>query len=412
MTEPLLESTVTEPTEPKRSTFGKSVLGGALGCAVVLGLWGLAGQSNVSQPAPDSSTSTEMTAQDTAALTDFESAVMKVAEQSKNAVVTVVNKQSTYDPFNVFSQQSEFPADESGLLIVGEGSGVVYKIDEQKAYIVTNFHVIENAEAVEIILADGTMVEGTLVGQDSVTDLALVTIDAQHATATIPFADSSAVKIGSLAIAIGSPLGIQYSNTVTQGIISGLDRKIDMDTDYDGIADWSATLIQTDAAINPGNSGGALLDKNGHLVGINTIKNGEYGIEGMGFAIPSNDVQDIVTQLETHGEVLRPKLGIVSRDVAELSYRSRTDILKLPEDIVSGVAVAELEPNGAASKAGIEPYDVIIKIDDTIVDNTQSLIRALYNYNVGDTVQVTLLRKGTEQVISVKLDELIETVDE
>lgn len=344
-------------------------------------------------------------------LTDFESAIIGATDVAKDAVVSIVNKQAVYRPtFESFYYgieprrgREEITEPEEELLTAGEGSGVIYKIEGNTAYVVTNYHVIDKAKELDVILSDGTVKRAEYVGSDELTDLAVLKIEASNVKTAIQFADSSQLRIGSLAIAIGSPLGSQYSNSVTQGIISGVERPIGVDLDYDGEYDWYESLLQTDAAINPGNSGGALVNKNGELIGINSNKFASVAVEGMGFAIPSNDVQRIIQQLEVEGKVTRPILGIRTKDVEKLSERSR-DILQLPSDVITGVAIAEVMDNSVAEKSGVEAYDVITHIDGSPIDNLLSLRQTLYKHNIGDTIELTILREGKEQRIKVTLE--------
>ncbi|MCW6660317.1 trypsin-like peptidase domain-containing protein [Aerococcaceae bacterium NML191292] len=410
MTEPILNETVLkeeveEVKEAKPQTLWKGVMGGALGCASVLAMWSLLGGANPSMTPPQQSVS-PVVAQtaNNQTLIDIETAIIGAANVAKDAVVSVVNKQEirSFDWWYTPGSANDLPSEGGELVTAGEGSGVVYKTEGDKAYIVTNQHVVNGAQAVDVIMSDGTTVEAEVVGEDIVTDLAVLKIDAKYAKTTIQFADSGAVQVGSLAIAIGSPLGSVFSNSVTQGIVSGLDRPHEIDISGDGIGDWTAHLLQTDAAINPGNSGGALVNKNGQLIGINSSKFRD--VEGMGFAIPSNEVQSVIAELEAHGRVIRPVLGIVPVDVQGLSWRSRVKVLGLPEDMYTGVAIKEVTPGSTADKFELQPYDVITGIDDQKIETTSDLYRVLYTHKVGDEVNVTVLRQGEEMQFKVALE--------
>ena len=386
-----------------QSPIIKALVGSALGTTLAFSAWTALGtQTPV--------TSTNALAQSTSesnALTEFENAIIDITNRSKDAVVSIVNKQDVYEQATLlehYYRQQELPSPSDELQVVGEGSGVIYKIEGDSAYIVTNNHVIEDAKKVEVIMADGTTVDGELVGADAATDLAVIRIESKYAKTTLTFADSNKLQVGSLAIAMGSPLGIEFSNSVTQGIVSGINRIEGVDIDQDGRDDWEVQLIQTDAAINPGNSGGALINKNGELIGINSSKFEEIGVEGMGFAIPSNDVQTIIAQLEKDGQVTRPVLGVKTMDVGVLSSRSRLDILKLPENVLTGVAVAEVVPESVAEKSGIQVYDVITKVDDTDIESVSDLLNVLYNHKIGDEVSVTVLREGKEVQVKAVLE--------
>ena len=197
----------------------------------------------------------------------------------------------------------------------GTGSGVIYKKQGDKAYIVTNHHVVEGAEELEITFDDGRKTEGKLVGSDMWTDLAVIEIDAKLVKTVVEFGDSDALKRGETVIAIGNPLGLGFSGSVTVGVVSGKDRSIPIDFDENGTVDWYADVLQTDAAINPGNSGGALINLAGQLIGINSMKISEATVEGIGLAIPINLAIPIIEQLEKHGEVNRPTMGVTLLDL-------------------------------------------------------------------------------------------------
>ena len=386
-----------------QSPIIKALVGSALGTTLAFSAWTALGTQTPVTPTNALAQSTS----ESNALTEFENAIIDITNRSKDAVVSIVNKQDVYEQATLlehYYRQQELPSPSDELQVVGEGSGVIYKIEGDSAYIVTNNHVIEDAKKVEVIMADGTTVDGELVGADAATDLAVIRIESKYAKTTLTFADSNKLQVGSLAIAMGSPLGIEFSNSVTQGIVSGINRIEGVDIDQDGRDDWEVQLIQTDAAINPGNSGGALINKNGELIGINSSKFEEIGVEGMGFAIPSNDVQTIIAQLEKDGQVTRPVLGVKTMDVGVLSSRSRLDILKLPENVLTGVAVAEVVPESVAEKSGIQVYDVITKVDDTDIESVSDLLNVLYNHKIGDEVSVTVLREGKEVQVKAVLE--------
>ena len=386
-----------------QSSIIKALVGSALGTTLAFSAWTALGTQTPVTPTNALAQSTS----ESNALTEFENAIIDITNRSKDAVVSIVNKQDVYEQATLlehYYRQQELPSPSDELQVVGEGSGVIYKIEGDSAYIVTNNHVIEDAKKVEVIMADGTTVDGELVGADAATDLAVIRIESKYAKTTLTFADSNKLQVGSLAIAMGSPLGIEFSNSVTQGIVSGINRIEGVDIDQDGRDDWEVQLIQTDAAINPGNSGGALINKNGELIGINSSKFEEIGVEGMGFAIPSNDVQTIIAQLEKDGQVTRPVLGVKTMDVGVLSSRSRLDILKLPENVLTGVAVAEVVPESVAEKSGIQVYDVITKVDDTDIESVSDLLNVLYNHKIGDEVSVTVLREGKEVQVKAVLE--------
>lgn len=382
----------------------KLVVGSLTGGALILS--GLALQNVVTPTASQNQTDT-VQAQGTAS--EFEETIMKAVEKAKDSVVSIQNYQKESQQNNLYGygtggeNQVDLEDPSASQKLAGEGSGVIYKIDGDTAYLVTNNHVVENADSLKVKLADGTTEDGELVGRDAVSDLAVVKISSKNVKSAIKFADSDATKVGSIAIAIGSPLGSEFSNSVTQGIISGQSRIVPMDLDKDGQADIETTLIQTSAAINPGNSGGALLNKDGDLVGINSSKFSNVDVEGMGFAIPSKEVQRVIAQLEKDGKVTRPFIGISQNDLANITSRSKTEILKLKSDQTDGVVVTDTVKGSPAETAGLKKYDVITKIGDKEIKNILELRRELYAYNVGDKVELTVLREGKETKVQVTL---------
>jgi hypothetical protein len=382
----------------------KLVVGSLTGGALILS--GLALQNVVTPTASQNQTNT-VQAQGTAS--EFEETIMKAVEKAKDSVVSIQNYQKESQQNNLYGygtggeNQVDLEDPSASQKLAGEGSGVIYKIDGDTAYLVTNNHVVENADSLKVKLADGTTEDGELVGRDAVSDLAVVKISSKNVKSSIKFADSDAAKVGSIAIAIGSPLGSKFSNSVTQGIISGQSRIVPMDLNKDGQADIETTLIQTSAAINPGNSGGALLNKDGDLVGINSSKFSNVDVEGMGFAIPSKEVQRVIAQLEKDGKVTRPFIGISQNDLANITSRSKTEILKLKSDQTDGVVVTDTVKGSPAETAGLKKYDVITKIGDKEIKNILELRRELYAYNVGDKVELTVLREGKETKVQVTL---------
>ena len=330
-----------------------------------------------------------------------ENSTTQAVDKVKDSVVSIIT-------YSANSQNSLFGSGDSDTdtnteQVSSEGSGVIYKKDGEYAYIVTNTHVINGANKLDIRLADGTKVPGEIVGTDTYSDIAVVKISSEKVSAVAEFGDSSQLTVGETAIAIGSPLGSEYANTVTQGIISSLNRTVSLKSE-DGQA-ISTKAIQTDTAINPGNSGGPLINIQGQVIGITSSKiatNGGNSVEGLGFAIPSNDAIKIIEQLEKNGKVTRPALGI---QMVNLSNLSTTDLqkLKLPDNITSGVAVRSVQPNMPAN-GHLEKYDVITKVDGNPIASTTELQNALYSHSVGDEMTITYYRNGKEETTTIKLD--------
>ena len=329
----------------------------------------------------------------------------EAVDKVKNAVVSVIT-------YSDSSNQGLFEKeDNSDSQISSEGSGVIYKKEGKYAYLVTNTHVINGAKKVDILLADGNKVPGEVVGSDVYSDIAVVRISADKAKAVAEFGDSDQLTVGETAIAIGSPLGTDYANSVTQGIISSQGRNVKLKADNG--QNISTRALQTDAAINPGNSGGPLINIQGQVIGITSSKisnNGQTSVEGIGFAIPANDVVNIIKQLEEKGKVVRPALGIQMLDLSNLSTSDLSQ-LKLPEKISGGVLVRSTLENMPASDK-LQRYDVITKIDDTTIESTADLQSALYSHQINDTIKVTFYRDGKQQTTSIKLTKSTDDLSE
>lgn len=337
-----------------------------------------------------------------------ENSTTQAVDKVKDAVVSVITYSSNSQ--NSLLGSDETDTDTNAEQVYSEGSGVIYKKEGDNAYLVTNTHVINGAKKVDIRLADGTKVPGEIVGSDTYSDIAVVKIAADKVTTVAEFGDSSQLTVGETAIAIGSPLGSEYANTVTQGIVSSLNRNVSLKSE-DGQA-ISTNAIQTDTAINPGNSGGPLINIQGQVIGITSSKiasNGGTSVEGLGFAIPANDVINIIKQLEKDGKVTRPALGI---HMVNLSNLSTTDLqkLKLPGNVTSGVAVRSVQKNMPAN-GHLQQYDVITKIDDKAISSTTELQSALYSHSIGDSMTVTYYRDGKEETTTIKLDKSTSDLD-
>lgn len=318
--------------------------------------------------------------------------ITKAVEKAGDAVVGITNLQTT----SFWSESSSQEA--------GSGSGVIYKKVDGKAYVVTNHHVIEGANSLEVTLSDGTKLEAKLRGSDVWTDLAVLEVDGSKIETVAEFGDSDALKIGEPVIAIGNPLGATFSGSVTQGIVSGLERAIPVDINQDGAIDWQAEVLQTDAAINPGNSGGALINISGQVIGINSMKIAQSSVEGIGLSIPIKSAEPIISDLEEFGEVKRPYMGIQLQSVNEVSAYHQKETLKLPEDVTAGVVIMTVDPNSPAEQAGLEDLDVIVEMDGDPIKDVIDLRKHLYNKKkVGDQLNIKFYRAGKLQETTMKL---------
>ena len=275
---------------------------------------------------------------------------------------------------------------------------------EKTAYIITNAHVVSGATDVQVVFSNKESVNATIVGSDTYSDIAVLKLTADFDMTAIKCGDSSLLDQGETVLAIGSPLGIEYAGTVTQGIVSGIDRTVSVDLNDDGQEDWDMNVIQTDAAINPGNSGGALVNMAGELVGITSMKLSNTSVEGMGFALPINDVITSVEQIIENGKVTRPQIGISGVSLSGYSsYQLR--YYRINTDLTDGIYVSRVTSGGAASKAGIQEGDIIVKFDGKEVTTYKSFLTELYSKEPGDKVSVVVNRNGTEKTIEVTLGE-------
>ncbi|HBZ11016.1 MAG TPA: PDZ domain-containing protein [Bacillus bacterium] len=380
-----------------RGGFFTGLIGGLIGALIIAvlapSIFGVSRNEN-----PNSATiqqNEDKTTKEQVSL-DVSTDVTKAVEKAGKGVVGITNIQTA----NFWSTGQE------SQQAVGVGSGVIYKKEGDKAYIVTNHHVVEDATELEVTLSDGRKVPGKQQGSDIWTDLAVVEINSKDLGEgfVTEFGDSDALHIGEPVLAIGNPLGLEFAGSVTQGIVSGVNRAVPVDINKDGVPDWNAEVIQTDAAINPGNSGGALVNIAGQVVGINSMKIATQAVEGIGFSIPINYVIPIIEDLEKYGEVKRPSMGVTLRDVAEISAYHQEQTLKLPKDITYGIMIEKVMANSPAAKAGLKELDVIVALDGDKVEDVVSLRKYLYNKKkVGDSMKVTYYRAGKKQDADIQL---------
>ncbi len=370
---------------------------GGLAGSLVVSLF----QTNSSQVAGTNSSSEKVTVSNVNY--DNETSVTEAVSTVQDAVVSVIGyEQNSGTIDSLFGSQNS----SGDLTVSSEGSGVVYKKEGDYAYLVTNTHVIAGAQQIDIQLSSGEKVEGELVGSDTYSDIAVIKIDASKVTTVAEFADSDTIKVGETAIAIGSPLGAVYANSVTQGIVSSLSRTVTTQSEDGQII--STNAIQTDTAINPGNSGGPLINIQGQVIGITSSKitfvdaSSNVSVEGMGFAIPSNDAIAIINQLEESGKVIRPALGVQMIDLARLSSSQLQTAGLEDSDLTSGVLIISTQA-GLPADGKLERYDVITAIDGETIETTSDLQSALYKHSIGDSIEVTYYRDGQEKTVTIEL---------
>ena len=385
----------------KKSNFGRNVVipffSGVVGCAVVLGTcFGIpsirneimgTGASNLSNSSSGSQSSGYV---DQVSLSNYSDTAVYAANKILPSIVGIQIEYNVTSMFSMFggSQTSTASATGSGIIISDDG------------YILTNNHVVSSSEAeayyqvseatkiTVTLFNDDTPYEATIVGTDEETDLAVIKIDATGLTQA-EFADSDSIKVGEFAMAVGSPLGLQ--STITCGVVSAVNREV---TDTDG---KTYTLIQTDAAINAGNSGGALVNSEGKVIGVNTLKLTGDDVEGMGFAIPINSTTDITSQLIQYSKVRRPYIGVTGMDLnAETAEKN---------NLVEGIYVKDVETFSAAEKGGIKIGDVIIKADGKDVKTMDELNEIKNSHNIGDEMTITVNRNGEQKDLTITLGE-------
>lgn len=283
------------------------------------------------------------------------------------------------------------------------GTGFVYKKDNKKGYIITNYHVIKDSETVKVINNKEEEVTATVLGSDEYSDIAVLAIDEDYVLDVAQIGDSSKVNLGDTLFTVGSPLGIKYKGTVTKGILSGKDRQVTVDLTN---GSFIMNVLQTDAAINPGNSGGPLLNINGEVIGVTSLKLVQDEIEGMGFALPIESVMNTISKLENGKEIERPIFGVQLLD-ASSNLLDRYDV-DISDKIKSGAVIVKVENNTPASKAKLKVGDVITKINDDDILDVVHFRSYLYKYSVGEKIKITYIRGEKVHTVSVKLTDKLE----
>lgn len=314
---------------------------------------------------------------------DITSDVTELVAKSENKVVTVTAKARGQS--------------------IDSGSGAVYKVDGKTVYIITNNHVVADGDEAVVTFANGKEQKVEIVGKDELTDLALLKTEVDFKAEAFVMGNSSLVKKGEYVIAMGSPLGIEYQGSVSGGLISGVDRRMEMDIDNNGVADWDVNVLQTDAAINPGNSGGPLINMAGELIGINSMKITDTSVEGFGFALPINEVLPIITELENNGKVVRPILGISVQPIEQLSMLDKA-YLGIDSKVESGLLIVKVASRTPAAAAGIKEGDILVKFDGKDIKDYKQFRQYLYSHKVKDKVSIVVNRNGKEIEKTVTLE--------
>lgn len=287
--------------------------------------------------------------------------------------------------------------------LASTGTGFVYKIDEKYGYIMTNQHVVAGGQKIVVILSNDEEIDGEVLGGDTYLDLAVVRIPKDKVLAVSEIGNSEEARLGDTVFTVGTPLGYEYRGSVSGGRLSGKDRMVSVSVSGSNSNDWVMKVLQTDAAVNPGNSGGPLVNSNGEVIGIISLKLVQEEIEGMGFAIPIEYAMSHIEILEQGKAIERPLIGISMLDIHNNNYALYQQGIMLDQSITSGVVVVEVQENTAAASAKLQKGDVITKINKEIVKNSAYLRYELYKYSVGDTIEITYLRDGKEMTAKVKL---------
>ena len=313
-----------------------------------------------------------------------------------NSIATAVNK--VYDTVVVV----EVYDDKDNM--VSTGAGFVYKKQENKAYLMTNNHVISKGKKIKVLFTDGSELEAEIIGSDIYSDIAVLSIKDSSKITSATMGESNKAKVGDTLFTVGSPEGSDYAGTVTKGILSAKDRLVAVSLENTQSSDYYMQVLQTDAAINPGNSGGPICNINGEVIGITNMKLVDDTVEGMGFAIPIEEALKVVEILEKDGKITRPKLGISVSTLSnrfELYYQSG---ILVPNDIESGLVVVSVEKNTSAELAGLKKGDVITKLSGKKISDLADFRYELYKHNPGDEIELTYLRDNKEKTVKIKLN--------
>jgi serine protease Do len=328
---------------------------------------------------------------------DLSSRAVQASDMIRPAVVSIINEQK----FSLELDGGALEKDslQSGVYReAGVGSGVIIQKDEQQAYIVTNYHVVDRAHRVQAVLTNGERREAEVIGMDQITDLAVLKIDAKGISSAAQIGDSSKLRAAEFVMAMGNPLGM--GEAITFGVVSVTNETVPVSLAQNGVLDWEQEVIRVDAAINQGNSGGPLVDLNGQVVGINSMKISNFGVESIGYAIPINNVMPVVAELIDKGYVSRAFLGVSMLDLQQYWSRQQLEAdaglgadgtLELPKEVYEGILVTGTY--GPAKDAGLIYNDVIIKLDDKKITSTRDLRKYLYsNKQIGDDIVVHFYR--------------------
>lgn len=286
--------------------------------------------------------------------------------------------------------------------LISTGSAFVYKTDNNYGYLLTNYHVVEGADSITLTMSDDTEAEATVLGGDEYLDLAVLRVDKSNVSMVANIGNSEDMSLGDTVFTVGTPMGEEYRGTVTSGILSGKDRMVSVSVSNSNSNDWVMRVLQFDASINPGNSGGPLLNANGEVIGICSLKLVDDEIEGMGFAIPIEYAMNHIESLEKGEEIEWPVLGVSMVNANDTTGLYRNGIT-IDRNITEGVVVVQAERGSGAAEAGLTTGDVITAIDGEEVADSAYLRYELYQHQAGDTIKITYIRYGKENTVDVTL---------
>lgn len=324
---------------------------------------------------------------------------------NENGIADAVEK--VYDSVVVVENYQKVSRSDS-IVLAATGTGFAYKKENNKVYILTNYHVIKDNEKVNVLFSNDKSYIAKVEGGDSLADIAVLSIETDDEIVLATLGSSESGRVGDTVFAVGAPLDSNvYSWSVTRGVLSGKDRLVSVSTDESSsVDDWKMNVLQTDTAINSGNSGGPLCNSNGEVIGITSMKLASEGIEGMGFAIPIEIAKEYADRLENGEKIERPYIGISMQNVSALVNSIFGSQIKT--NLTSGVYVADVSSDSPASEAGMKKGDIIVKIGDNDINDISDLKYHLYKYQIGDIAKVVINRDGKEITLDVTLNKAME----
>lgn len=331
-----------------------------------------------------------------------------VSSSSNDKITTNTKKNTVYEKSslaaaieNVYDSVVMVQSYKNGE-VQSTGTGFIYKKDSNYGYVMTNQHVVSNADKVVLVLSNDEEIEAKILGGDEYLDLAVMSISKNKVPQVATIGSSEDMKVGDTIFTVGTPMGYEYRGTVTSGILSGKDRLVSVSVSNSSSSDWVMKVLQIDAAINPGNSGGPLVNASGKVIGINSMKLVQDEIEGMGFAIPIEIAMAHIDELEKGKKIEWPLLGISMANVTD-STLLRKNGITIDKSIKEGTVVVEISEGSGASKSDLKPGDVITKLNGERVKDTAYLRYELYKNKPGDTIEITYIRNGKENTTKVVL---------